>query len=131
MLAPWQETFADARDGDGEGGGPFGISLGPFCNHLKTILRPPMPLNYVFHQNINYLGMAHSNFVSSIRITPYQPSIEIKIRFCGISNHSSIFSSKKQEMYFQVCAYIQQVALNLIKILKTKLIIQNTPKTPK
>ena len=30
--APWQETFADARDGDG------GDHLGPFWKHLVTIL---------------------------------------------------------------------------------------------
>ena len=36
---PWQETFADAGDGDW-GGGPFGIIFGPFCIHLETILGP-------------------------------------------------------------------------------------------
>ena len=45
LFAPWQETFADAGDGDGERGwdhlGPFGTNLVSFWNHLRIILRPP------------------------------------------------------------------------------------------
>ena len=53
-LPPWQETFADARDGDG--GGPFGsisisfwdhfeITLGSFWDRLGSVLGPPIPTN--------------------------------------------------------------------------------------
>ena len=56
LFAPWQETFADAGDGDG-GGEPFRIHfkiiLTPFEIHFKTILGPPMPTNYVLQPKIN------------------------------------------------------------------------------
>ena len=74
LFAPWQETFADAGDGDGMGGdhfGPFGIHfkimLTPFGINFRTVLGSPMPTNYVLQQQINFLEMAHTNFVSSIR----------------------------------------------------------------
>ena len=45
-FASWQETFADARDGDDGGGGNiwdhFGIILGACWIHFGTILRRPM-----------------------------------------------------------------------------------------
>ena len=64
LFAPWQETFADAGDGDG---GPFGTILDPFKDHFRIILRPPLPENYVLQPKINFLEMAPTNFVSSIR----------------------------------------------------------------
>ena len=33
----WLKTFADARDGDGDGDGG---TIGPFCEHFRTILGP-------------------------------------------------------------------------------------------
>ena len=36
LFAPWQEIFADARDGDGEG--PFEIILESFEDHFRTPL---------------------------------------------------------------------------------------------
>ena len=59
--------------GMGMGGGigtiwdHFRIILRPFWIHFRTILGPPMPTNYVFQPKINFLEMAHTNFVSSIR----------------------------------------------------------------
>ena len=58
-------------------GGAFGTVLdhfetilkivGHFQNNYMTILGPPMPNNYVFQPKTNFLEMAHTNFVSSIR----------------------------------------------------------------
>ena len=100
MFDPWQETFADAGDGDG-----VGDHLGPFYANLKTILtqfwiilRPPCPPNYVFRPKINFLEMAHTNFISSIRERPFQLLIwtkNNKKHVFGYSNISKITSKKK------------------------------------
>ena len=74
-FAPWQETFADAGVGEG---GPFGPILGSFHNHFRTIVRPPLPPKYIFQAKVNFLEMAHTNLVSSIRMTAYQPLIRTK-----------------------------------------------------
>ena len=62
----WRISVNLARDGDvgvwvGGGGG--------------TILGAPMPRNDVFQPKINFLRLAHTNFFSSIRITPDQALI--------------------------------------------------------
>ena len=62
LSAPWQETPAEARDGDGDGGGAFRNMSGPFWDHFRT----PILQNYVFQPKINFLEMAHTNFFSSI-----------------------------------------------------------------
>ena len=75
LFAPWQETFADAGDEVGNGcGGGGGGHLGPFQDHFNSILvylwdhfGTPMTQQYVFKPKINFLEMAHTNFVSSIR----------------------------------------------------------------
>ena len=38
FVAPWQETFADARDGDGEGDhlGPFGTIFEPLWDNFGS-----------------------------------------------------------------------------------------------
>ena len=65
-----QETFADAGDGDEGGGadhlGPFGTILRQLLDHFRT---PYAKYIYVSQPNINFLEMAHTNFVSSVRIT--------------------------------------------------------------
>ena len=64
FFAPWQETFADA--GDGDGGGDH---LGSFYDHFRTIVEPPMQNIYVFRPKIIFLEMAYTIFVSSTRST--------------------------------------------------------------
>ena len=59
FFAPWQETFADAGDGDGMGGtmwDHFKIIVGPFYDHFRT----PMPIKYVFRPEITFLEIAHT-----------------------------------------------------------------------
>ena len=60
LFAPWQETFADARDGDGVGlgwwVGSVGDHLGPKMEHFKT------PTKYVFQPKNDFLEMAHTIF---------------------------------------------------------------------
>ena len=51
FVAPWQETFADARDGNG-GGDHFGIILDPFGFNFKTILGSHMPTYYFFQPSL-------------------------------------------------------------------------------
>ena len=72
------------RRGWGRGGIHFGINLGSFWNHFGinlnifeiilgyvwTILGSPMPPKYIFQPKINFLEIAHTNFVFSIRIAP-------------------------------------------------------------
>ena len=70
LFAPWQESFVDARDGDGGGD-----HLGPFTCNLRTILGPTVPTYYVFQLKTNFLEMAHLNLFSYIRMTAYQPLI--------------------------------------------------------
>ena len=55
FFVPWQETIADARDGDEEGGGPFGTiliqfwkMLEPFWINFKTILGSLVSKNHLF-----------------------------------------------------------------------------------
>ena len=81
FLAPWQETFADARygDGDGDGNGDGGTNRDQNLYHHpiygKTIVGPFRALTgkYVYKPNLNFLGMGHIKFFSSIRKTAYQP----------------------------------------------------------
>ena len=74
VFAPWQETFADAGDGDGGAGehhlGRFGLILGELFDNFGTFwiyFRTPMHLFLVFQPKIVLLEMAHTKFVSSIR----------------------------------------------------------------
>ena len=55
LFAPWQETFADAWDGDGDGwvvvvvvGGGGGAILGQFRAIKKKRIRTPMAKHFVF-----------------------------------------------------------------------------------
>ena len=83
FLPPWQETFADAGAEVGGGGGDH---LEPFWDHLKIILGPfgihfrtPLCLQNIFPKQLFFPPeMAHTNFVSSIRITPSQSLIWIE-----------------------------------------------------
>ena len=59
FSAPWQETFADAKDGDG--GGTIWHHFGTILRPFGSILGPPM------QPKINFLEMAHTNLVSSMR----------------------------------------------------------------
>ena len=74
--APWQETFTDAGDGDiffariccsDACDGDEGDHLGPCWVHFKTLLGHLTQTNYVFQPKTNFLEMAHTNLVSSIR----------------------------------------------------------------
>ena len=74
LLVPWQETFADA--GGGDGGGAFGhnwdhfeIILNPLWINFRTIFGRPYAPPQIKQKStkINFLEMAHTNFVSSIR----------------------------------------------------------------
>ena len=67
LFAPWQETFANAADGDGEG--PFETMsdsfqdnftsmLDQFQHHFKTHYAKK---KYVFQPKIKFLEMAHTN----------------------------------------------------------------------
>ena len=40
LFAPWQETFADTRDGDGDGGGTIWYDVESLWDHFRIILRP-------------------------------------------------------------------------------------------
>ena len=63
--------------------------------------------------------MAHTNFVSFVRITPYQPLIWTNTTKNMLSGFSP--QTKKrclqsfQNMYFKTCSYIQKTTLKLIK----------------
>ena len=78
FVPPGLDTFADARDGDGDGGegiilDHFGIILRPLWIYLRTILGPPMQKQTcVFQSKTTLLEMPHTNVFSSIRKTPYQ-----------------------------------------------------------
>ena len=73
FVCPLAGDFADARDGDGGGEHlgrcwiHFKIILIQFWINFRTMLGPPMPANYAFQQKNNFLEMAHTNVVSSIR----------------------------------------------------------------
>ena len=66
--------------------------------------------------NIYFLEMAHTNFVSSIRIRPDQPLIWIENKskhVFELSKTHSLFS--KEKSCFKICSYIHKITLNLIK----------------
>ena len=66
-----------------------------------------MPTNYVFQPKINFLEMAHTNFVSSLRITPYQPLICIIIaKTCFLIKKKTDFRTLHQ--YFLFIIYVYQ-----------------------
>ena len=71
-----------------------------------------MPTNCVFQPKVNFLEMAHTNFVSSIRITSYQPFVldEKKQRTC-FRNLVNLIFQKFPKLYFQICSYIQKITV--------------------
>ena len=89
-----------------------------------------MPTNYVFQPKKNYLEMAHTNCVSSIRERAYQPAI------CTTYNNKHVFGnsiiSKKSSFgtYFQNSNFSN---FNLLTKLKTNrfsiLVVTNKRKT--
>ena len=97
--------------------------------HFRSILRPSMPTNYIFQPKTNLLEMAHTNFFSSIRKTPYQPLVwlEDNEKTCFRIPPTNDIFQKNTNTYFQICSCIQKTTLNLIETLKTKFIIQNRP----
>ena len=58
---PRGQLFNLAKDGDG-----VGDRFGTIWDHVRT----PMQKIYDLRPTIHFLGMEHTNFVSSIRITP-------------------------------------------------------------
>ena len=76
------------------GGGTIWGHLGSCWIHFGIVLGPTMPPNYIFQPNINFLEMAHANFVSSIRKPPYQPVFWTK------NNKNMFFGSSKKSSYF-------------------------------
>ena len=90
------DLFNLAGDGDGVGVGWGG----------GTILGPPMPNKCLFRLKISFLEIAHTNFVSSIRITPYQLLIwtwNIKNMFC---KHLKLFETSKTVVLFQFSYFV-------------------------
>ena len=78
---------------------------------------------------MNFLEMAHTNFVSSIRMTAYQPLIQTKITKNTCFLNFEMFENKKsiKNTFSNIFIYIQPITHNLIQTLK--MTIYNTKHT--
>ena len=113
-FAPWLETFADARDGDG-GGEQFGI----FWIHFKSSLdsfQDPLCKQNMFFKHI----LTSSPLFEKQNISPY---FELKIT-------KTCFQHLPNK-YFKICSHKQKITLNIIKTCKITNYNTNTPKTSK
>ena len=106
-LPPWQETFAEAGDGDGwvvVGGTNWDnlrIVLDQFLNHFKIILGPHMRSKYFFNQQSTFLNL-HVLFSSPLFEQTYiGPWLELEITKYGFEN--LIFGIFKRH---SLCVYI-------------------------